>query len=83
MTDYTKYAEIKTEEVTGKSYNNDIVCAFNSRAKKVNNTLEKLLSEGYEIINIKYESVAEVPCKGDVLAVATIIYGKLKDTVKK
>lgn len=51
--------------------------------KKVNNTLEKLLSEGYEIINIKYESVAGVPCKGDVLAVATIIYGKLKDTVKK
>lgn len=34
MTDYTKYAEIKTEEVTGESYNNDIVCAFNSRAKK-------------------------------------------------
>lgn len=82
MIDYTRYSEIKTEEVTGESYNYDMVCAFNGRAKKVNNTLEKLLSEGYEIIDIKYESVARVPSNSSLYAVAAIIYGKLKNDKK-
>lgn len=50
--------------------------------KKVNNTLEKLLSEGYEIIDIKYESVAKVPSDNSLYAVAVIIYGKLKNDKK-
>lgn len=84
MTDYTKYSEIKTKDATGFKYGDDSKhAAFDSREKQVNNVLAKLLSEGYEIIDIKYNDMTYGPNHRCVYAVATIVYGKLKDTVKK
>lgn len=84
MTDYTKYCEIKTKDVTGYKGDFDSKhAAFDSREKQVNNVLAKLLSEGYEIIDIKYNDMTYGPNHRCVYAVATIVYGKLKDTVKK
>lgn len=84
MTDYTKYSEIKTKDATGFKYADDAKHeAFDSREKQVNNMLAKLLSEGYEIIDIKYNDMTYGPNYRCVYAVATIVYGKLKDTVKK
>lgn len=84
MIDYTKYIEIKTKDVTG--YKGDYGSnyeAFESREAKVNDTLEKILSSGYEIIDIKYNDIASGDHHRDVYAVGTIIYGKRKDTTKK
>lgn len=50
MTDYAKYSEIKTEEVTSESINEDFINAFSNRVTKVNKAVEKLLSDGYEIV---------------------------------
>ena len=84
MTDYAKYSEIKTKDATGFKYEDDAKHeAFDSREKQVNNVLAKLLSEGYEIIDIKYNDMTYGPNHRCVYAVATIVYGKLKDTVKK
>lgn len=84
MIDYTKYSMIKTRDVTGFKYEDDAKHeAFDSREKQVNNMLAKLLSEGYEIIDIKYNDMTYGPNHRCVYAVATIVYGKLKDTVKK
>lgn len=84
MTDYTKYSEIKTKDATGFKYEDDSKhAAFDSREKQVNNVLAKLLSEGYEVIDIKYNDMTYGPNHRCVYAVATIVYGKLKDTVKK
>lgn len=55
MTDYAKYSEIKTEEVTSESINEDFINAFSNRVTKVNKAVEKLLSDGYEIVDIKYD----------------------------
>ena len=83
MADYTKYAEIKTEEILG--YNNDTEAdkPIEYRKVMVNKVLEKLLAEGYEIIDIKYDSIVAGIHNYRIYAVATIIYGKIKDTVKK
>lgn len=84
MVDYTKYSEIKTKDATGFKYEDDSKHeAFDSREKQVNNMLAKLLSEGYEVIDIKYNDMTYGLNHRCVYAVATIVYGKLKDTVKK
>lgn len=84
MTDYTKYCEIKTKDVTGFKYEDGAKHdAFDSREKQVNNVLAKLLSEGYEVIDIKYNDMTYGPNHRCVYAVGTIIYGKRKDTTKK
>lgn len=84
MTDYTKYSTIKTKDVTGHKGNLDGTYeAFESRETQVNDALEKLLAEGYEIIDIKYNDFASGDHHRGVYAVGTIIYGKRKDTTKK
>lgn len=83
MTDYTKYSEIKTEEVTCENINDNFTNAFSNRVTKVNNIIEKLLNDGYEIIDIKYDNVTTGLDNYKLYAIATIVYGKLKDTVKK
>lgn len=84
MIDYTKYSMIKTRDVTGHKGDCDSTYkAFESRETRVNDTLEKLLAEGYEIIDIKYNGIASGDRHSNVYAVGTIIYGKRKDTTKK
>lgn len=84
MIDYTKYSEIKTKDATGFKYDSDSKYeAFDSREEQVNEALAKLLSDGYEVIDIKYNDMTYGPNHNCVYAVATIVYGKLKDTVKK
>ena len=84
MIDYTKYSEIKTKDATGFKYEDDAKhAAFDSREKQVNNLLAKLLSEGYEVIDIKYNEMTYGPNHRCVYATATIIYGKVQDTAKK
>lgn len=83
MTDYTKYSEIKTKDATGFKYEDDSKhAAFDSREKQVNNVLAKLLSEGYEVIDIKYNDMTYGLNHRCVYAVATIVYGKLKPNKK-
>lgn len=84
MIDYTKYSTIKTKDVTGHKGDYDSTYkAFESRETQVNDALEKLLTEGYEIIDIKYNDFASSDRHRGVYAVGTIIYGKRKDTAKK
>lgn len=84
MVDYTRYSEIKTKDATGFKYEDDAKHeAFDSREKQVNNVLAKLLSEGYEVIDIKYNDMTYGPSHRCVYAVATIVYGKVQDTAKK
>lgn len=84
MIDYTKYCEIKTKDVTGyKGDYGSTYDAFGNREAKVNDALKKLLAEGYEIIDIKYNDIASGDRHRNVYAVGTIIYGKRKDTTKK
>lgn len=84
MTDYTKYCEIKTKDVTDYKGDFDSTYeAFESRETQVNDALKKLLAEGYEIIDIKYNDIASGDRHSNVYAVGTISYGKRKDTTKK
>lgn len=82
MIDYTKYHEIKTKEVTCESINEDFTNAFSNRVTKVNKAVEELLSEGYEIIAIKYDNVTTGRYNYQLYATATITYGKLKNDKK-
>lgn len=84
MVDYTRYSEIKTKDATGFKYEDfdEIGEAFDRREKQVNNVLAKLLSEGYEIIDIKYNDMTYGPNHRCVYAVATIVYGKPKPNKK-
>lgn len=84
MVDYTRYSEIKTKDATGFKYEDfdEIGEAFDRREKQVNNVLAKLLSEGYEIIDIKYNDMTYGPNHHCVYAVATIVYGKPKPNKK-
>lgn len=86
MVDYTRYSEIKTKTkgATGFKYEDfdGIGEAFDRREKQVNNVLAKLLSEGYEIIDIKYNDMTYGPNHSYVYAVATIVYGKPKPNKK-
>lgn len=83
MVDYTKYSEIKTKDATGFKYEDSAKHeAFDSREKQVNNMLARLLSEGYEIIDIKYNDMTYGPNHCCVYAVATIVYGKRKNDKK-
>lgn len=82
MTDYSKYREIKTEEVTCENYNDDFIDAFNSRKTKINNVIEALLNSGYEIIDIKYDNITRGHNRYQLYATATITYGKLKNDKK-
>lgn len=83
MIDYTKYHEIKAKEVTYESINNeDFTNAFSNRVTKVNKAVEELLSEGYEIIAIKYDNVTTGRYNYQLYATATITYGKLKNDKK-
>lgn len=82
MIDYAKYREIKTEELTCESYNKDFIDAFNSRKTKINNVIEKLLNDGYEIIDIKYDNVTTGRDNYKLYTTATISYGKLKNNKK-
>ncbi len=82
MIDYAKYREIKTEEVTCESINEDFINAFSNRVTKVNKAVEKLLSDGYEIVDIKYDNVTTGHNNYQLYATATITYGKLKNNKK-
>lgn len=82
MIDYTKYHEIKAKEVTYESINEDFTNAFSNRVTKVNKAVEELLSEGYEIIAIKYDNVTTGRYNYQLYATATITYGKLKNDKK-
>lgn len=82
MVDYTKYREIKTEEVTCENINGNFINTFNNRANKVNKEFEKLLSDGYEIIDIKYDNVTTGRDNYKLYVTATITYGKLKNDKK-
>lgn len=82
MTDYAKYSKIKTEEVTSESINEDFINAFSNRVTKVNKAVEKLLSDGYEIVDIKYDNVTTGRYNYQLYATATITYGKLKNDKK-
>lgn len=82
MVDYTKYREIKTKEVTCESINENFINAFNNRAIIINKEFEKLLSDGYEIIAIKYDNVTTGRDNYQLYATATITYGKLKNDKK-
>lgn len=82
MINYSKYREIKTEEVTSESINEDFMNAFSNRVTKVNKAVEKLLSDGYEIVDIKYDNVTTGRFNYQLYATATIVYGKLKPNKK-
>lgn len=82
MIDYTKYDDVQTKEVHGyKGDYNPVYKALEDRETKVNKALKKIQSEGYKIIDIKYDTLRD---DNDLLyATATIIYGKLQNTAKK
>ena len=84
MTDYTKYDGVQTKEVYGlKDDYNPIYKALEDREAKVNKALKKIQSEGYKIIDIKYDKLRDGADDEELYAIATIIYGKLQDTAKK
>lgn len=82
MIDYTKYDDVQTKEVYGyKGSYDGIYNALEDREAKVNKALKKIQSEGYKVIDIKYDKLRD---DNDLLyATATIIYGKLQNTAKK
>lgn len=84
MVDYTKYDDVQTKEVYGyKGDWNAIYAALEKRETEVNKALKKIQSEGYKIIDIKYDKLRDGADDKDLYATATIIYGKPQDTAKK
>ena len=84
MIDYTKYDDVQTKEVHG--YKGDYSAVYNAledREAKVNKALKKIQSEGYKIIDIKYDTLRYGADDEELYTTATIIYGKLQDTAKK
>ena len=80
MIDYTKYDDVQTKEVHGyKGDYNSVYKALEDRETKVNKALKKIQSEGYKIIDIKYDTLGDE----ELYVTATIIYGKVQDTAKK
>ena len=84
MIDYTKYDDVQTKEVYGYKGNYDQTYkALEDCEAKVNKALKKIQSEGYKIINIKYDKLTLHDDSNEFHATATIIYGKPQDTTKK
>ena len=84
MIDYTKYDDVQTKEVYGlKDDYKPIYKALEDREAKVNKTLKNIQSDGYKVIDIKYDKLKVKADDTELCATATIIYGKLQDTAKK
>lgn len=84
MIDYTKYDDVQTKEVHGyKGDYNPVYKALEDRETKVNKALKKIQSEGYKIIDIKYDTLRDDAGDEELYVTATIIYGKVQDTAKK
>lgn len=84
MLDYTKYDDVQTKEVYGyKGDYNAVYKALEDREAKVNKALKKIQSEGYKVIDIKYDTLRNGADDELLYATATIIYGKVQDTAKK
>lgn len=84
MLDYTKYDDVQTKEVYGyKGDYNPVYKALEYREAEVNKALKKIQSEGYKIIDIKYDTLRDDADDDELYVTATIIYGKLQDTTKK
>lgn len=84
MIDYTKYDDVQTKEVYGcEGYYGAVYKALDEREAKVNNVLKKIQSEGYKVIDIKYDKLKDGADDKELYATATIIYGKLQDAAKK
>lgn len=84
MIDYTKYDDIQTKEVYGYKGDWDAIYkALEDRETKVNKALENIQSDGYKVIDIRYDKLKVEADDSVLYATATIIYGKLQDTAKK
>lgn len=84
MLDYTKYDDVQTREVHGyKSDYDSVYKALEQREAEVNKALKKIQSEGYKVIDIKYDTLRDGADDELLYATATIIYGKVQDTAKK
>lgn len=84
MIDYTKYDDVQTKEVYGlKGHYDSLYKALEDREAKVNKALKNIQSDGYKVIDIKYDKLKTKADDTELYATATIIYGKSQDTTKK
>ena len=78
MINYSKYEKVNVMEISS-GYRVNIRDAVNDRENAINECLDKIYAMQGEVINIKTDILtqSDYDC-----AIATIIYGKPKDTKK-
>lgn len=78
MIDYSKYEKVNVMEICS-GYRVNTRDAVIDREKKINEYLDEIYAKQCEVIEIR----TDILTQGDYdCAIATIIYGKLKDTKK-
>lgn len=78
MIDYSKYEKVNVMEVSS-GFRTNINQAIGIREDDINEYLDKIYAMQCEVIDIKTDVLTY---KSGKCAIATIIYGKLKDTKK-
>lgn len=89
MINYSKYDKIQTEEIIhevnhyyGNLYEKDLNIAVKQRQSDVNSAISTILSNGHEIIDVRYDYIPAVNGNNDTIIHTIIIYGK-RNIVKK
>lgn len=84
MIDYSKYEVVKTKKIINSNSEVRYNTTFKTQEEQVNNTIEYLIKNGFEIIEITHDNVGMINSSSRryIYTVTDITYSKLK-TPKK
>lgn len=84
MIDYSKYEVIKTEKIVNSNSEVRYNTTFKTQEEQVNNAIEYLIKNGFEIIEITHDNVGMISSSSRryIYTVTDITYGKLKNPKK-
>lgn len=84
MIDYAKYEVIKTKKIINSNSEVRYNTTFKTQEEQVNNAIEYLIKNGFEIIEITHDNVGMISSSSRryIYTVTDITYGKLKNPKK-
>lgn len=84
MIDYSKYEVVKTKKIINSNSEVRYNTTFKTQEEQVNNAIEYLIKNGFEIIEITHDNVGMISSSSRryIYTVTDITYGKLKNPKK-
>lgn len=84
MIDYSKYEVVKTKKIINSNSGVRYNTTFKTQEEQVNNAIEYLIKNGFEIIEITHDNVGMISSSSRryIYTVTDITYGKLKNPKK-